>query len=78
MRGTGDIMWDEANTVRQPFYALAGASLAFEGNGWSFKIWGENITNTRYDSFYFVSMSNAFVQRGNPVTYGATIRLNIN
>ena len=30
IRGAGNIYWNEANTVRQLFYALLGASAALE------------------------------------------------
>lgn len=73
-RGAGDICWDEANLHRQPFYVLPGASVTFEGPHLSLKIWGENLSDTRYDVFYFESMSRKFIQRGNPVTFGATLR----
>jgi outer membrane receptor protein involved in Fe transport len=77
VRGVGDIYWDEANTVRQPFYALLGAALTIDRRDWSAKLWAENLTSTKYDTFYFVSMSRAFVQRGKPVTFGITLRYNI-
>lgn len=77
VRGVGDIYWDEANMVRQPFYATLDASLSVERGRWSVSFWGENITYTRYDTFYFVSMGNAFVQKADPWTIGATFRLNI-
>lgn len=77
MRGVGDIYWNEANTERQPFYATLGLALALSHERWNLRLWGENVTSTRYDNFYFLSMGNAFVQRGNPMTWGATLRLNI-
>ncbi len=77
LRGAGDIYWDEANTLRQPFYALLGASLALESDRWSARLWAENITSTRYDTFYFSSMGNSFLQRGLPWSMGATLRLRL-
>ena len=74
-RGVGEIVWDEANKVRQPFYALLGASVRFEKNDFSLTFWGENITSTQYDTFYFVSIGNTFLQRGKPRHIGATLRL---
>lgn len=73
-RGVGEIVWDEANKVRQPFYALLGASVRFEKNDFSLTFWGENITGTQYDTFYFVSIGNTFLQRGKPRHIGATLR----
>lgn len=74
MRGVGDIYWDEANLVKQPFYAQLGASVEWMRRDFSLSLWGENLTNTRFDTFYFVSIGNAFVQRGNPWSVGATLR----
>ena len=73
--GAGRIYWDEANTISQPFYALADASVRFEGNMWSVGLWGRNLLNTRYDVFYFESMGNRFLQRGKPISYGVTVSL---
>ncbi len=77
VRGAGDIYWNESNTVRQPFYALLGASAALEKDWWSLRLWGENLTSTDYSTFYFVSIGNAFVQRGRPWQIGATLRISL-
>lgn len=77
MRGVGDIYWDDANTARQPFYALPGANLTIAKSEWSLRLWGENLSDTRYNVFYFKSMGNEFAQRGNPFTFGATLSLKI-
>lgn len=76
VKGAGNIYWDEANTVKQPFYALLGASALVEKDIWSVSLWGENISSTHYDTFYFVSMDKAFVQRGLPWRAGVTLRFN--
>lgn len=78
LRGAGSIMWNEENTLSQPFYVLPGASFTLRASKWSLKLWGENLSNTRYRTFYFLSMGNSFAQRGNPITFGATFRLHIN
>lgn len=76
-RGVGEIMWDEANSVKQPFYMLPGASVKFDFNKISLTFWGENLSDTKYNTFYFVSIGNAFLQRGKPLRIGATFRLQI-
>lgn len=76
-RGVGDIYWDEANSVRQNFYLLPEASVTFEAPKYSVQLWGENLTSTRYDVFYFLSVGNAFLQKGKPRTVGVTLRLKI-
>lgn len=75
-RGVGEIMWNEANTVKQPLYATLGASITAARGNCSLTLWGENLTDTQYDTFYFVSIGNAFLQRGKPVKLGVTLRMN--
>ena len=77
LRGTGPIYWNEENTLRQDFYVLPGASVILEGEAWSFQIWGKNLSDTHYNTFYFMSMGNEFLQRGRPLQLGATLRLNL-
>ncbi len=75
VRGIGDIYWDEANTEHQKFYALPGASIEARRGWLSLKIWGENLSSTRYKLFSFTSMGSRFSQRGNPLTWGVTLRM---
>ena len=77
VRGAGDIYWNETNTVKQPFYAVLGASVALDKDAWSLRLWGENLTSTHYSTFYFMSIGNEFVQRARPWQIGATLRLNM-
>ncbi|MCM1022391.1 MAG: TonB-dependent receptor [Muribaculum sp.] len=76
-RGIGPIYWDDANSVKQNFYALAGASICINNKNYSLTLWGENLTSTQYSTFYFVSMGNAFLQRGKPARLGVTLRVRI-
>ena len=77
LKGTGEIYWNEANTQRQPFYALLGSSITLAGKHYSLQLWGQNLTGTRYNTFYFVSISHEFLQRGRGRMLGATLRINI-
>lgn len=76
LRGVGDIYWDEANEVRQPFYVLLDAEVRAVCGSCSLALRGDNITRTSYDTFYFVSIGNAFVQRGRPGSFSASLRIN--
>jgi iron complex outermembrane recepter protein len=76
-RGSGTIWWTEANDVSQPYYQLFDASLGLTRGRFTLQCWGKNLGNTDYDSFYFVSMGNAFLQKGRPLQYGATLRLSL-
>lgn len=77
LRGTGDIYWNEANTARQNFYALLGASVTLEAQKFSLQLWTKNITDTKYHTFYFVSIGNEFVQRGKPFQIGLSLQYNL-
>ncbi len=74
MNGAGDIYWNEQNTLKQNFYALLGASISYSAPKWSVELWGNNLTNTRYSTFYFLSMGNEFLQRGKSTQVGITVR----
>lgn len=76
LRGVGRIYWNETNDFAQPFYAQLGASVT-ASKGWlSFEAWMENITGTKFNTFYFQSVGNTFVQRGKPRRFGITLRVN--
>lgn len=75
VRGTGSIYWNEANSLRQPFYALLGASVTFKAPKWEVQLWGRNLTGTDYSTFYFMSISNEFLQRGNKTNAGVALRI---
>lgn len=76
VRGIGDIYWDEANSYCQPFYAQIGAKLRFKGKSYSIDVWGENLTSAQFNTFYFVSIGNAFYQQGKPRRFGVTLKYN--
>lgn len=77
VRCAGRIWWNEENSLSQPFYALADASVRFEHKHYSLDIWGRNLGGARYDVFYFKSIGNELVQRGRPRTFGITLNINI-
>ena len=77
VKGAGDIHWNEENNITQPFYATLGASIRFIGKDYSIDLWTQNLTDTDYNTFYFVSIGNSFLQRGKPRTIGATLRIEI-
>lgn len=78
VRGAGPIWWDDANTVRQGFYATLGAHISVAaGERWELRLWGENLTDTRYDTFYFVSVGRAFLQQARPWRAGVSLRWNL-
>ncbi|MCM1293295.1 MAG: TonB-dependent receptor [Bacteroides sp.] len=77
-RGIGKIYWNESNVDSQSFYALMGLSITAKWRWLSVEGWMENVTGTKYDTFFFESLKNKFLQRGNPRRFGLTVRLNFN
>ena len=76
-RTAGKIYWNEQNNVHQNLYALLGATVSFAGSNFALDFWGENLTDTNYKTFYFMSINNTFLQRGKPLQIGATLKINI-
>ena len=74
MRGIGPIYWNEENLLRQKLYALLNASVSFRMGHWEFRAWGRNLTATRYNTFYFKSMGNEFLQLGRGVELGVGVK----
>lgn len=77
LRNTGRIYWNETNDRKQNGYSLLGASFTAQVSDVELSVWGKNLTGTKYDTFYFMSMGNEFLQRGRPWQIGATLRIAI-
>ena len=77
LRATGKIFWNEENSRQQDFYPLLGASATFGYKDLELKLWGRNLTDTRFYTFYFMSMGNEFLQRGKGVEFGLSLRWNM-
>jgi outer membrane receptor protein involved in Fe transport len=71
-QGAGKIYWNEANTLKQNFYSLLNASVELRKGDYSLSLWGRNIANADYYTFYFKSMGNDFMSQGKPCRWGAT------
>lgn len=72
--GQGRTYWNEANTLYDPFYAVLHATCNLMWQHFSLHVWAKNLTNTSYQTFYFVSMSRPFYQQAKPVQAGVTLR----
>lgn len=75
--GAGKIYWNEENTLSQPLYSLVGATIRIDHKNYSLSFWAKNILDESYNTFYFMSMSNEFVQSGRPRTIGTTLTINL-
>ena len=77
LRGVGRIWWDEQNSLCQPFYALLSASLTLRRGACAVTLWGENLTGTRYRTFWFRSLQRDFFALGRPFQWGIRISCDI-
>lgn len=73
--GAGSVVWDEANTFSQDFYATAAARFSLEfAHRLRLEIWGRNLTATRYATFSFESLNRRFAQYNTPRHFGADVK----
>jgi len=75
-RGLGEIYSNDENTFKTDFYNLADMKVSFTKGQWQFEIWGRNLLNTTYESFYFQALGNQYVQTGKPARFGINLRAN--
>lgn len=74
--GFGRIYWTEANNAYQNFHAIAGAHALLNFGDVELDLWGKNITQTHYKTFYFESMNRGYFQKGSPLQLGFDFRFN--
>lgn len=73
--GAGRIYWTEDNTASQSYYSLLGARISLQTKWANFTLWTKNLTNTRYNTFYFESVGRGFEQHGKPFRVGFDVKL---
>ncbi|MDO5447603.1 MAG: TonB-dependent receptor [Prevotellaceae bacterium] len=71
----GRIYWTEANNASQNFYGTLGAHVAFDFRHVGVNIWGKNLTDSDYDTFYFESLGHGLAQHGKPIQFGVDVKL---
>ncbi|MBQ4277609.1 MAG: TonB-dependent receptor [Bacteroidaceae bacterium] len=76
-QAAGRIYWTEANDHSQPIYATLGARLMLHTPNATITLWGKNLTDNHFDTFYFESANHAFSQHGMPLQLGLDIKLSI-
>lgn len=69
--------WNDANTLRQPFYATLNAQVSIEGKHAALEVWGKNLLNRSYYAYMFAYRGNTLGQLGAPAHWGATLRLRL-
>ncbi len=76
-KGAGRIYWTRENDLTQPFYAQLDARLSVTHNDLELSLWGNNLTNTRYNTFSFVTRGEVFSQRGAPLQVGVDVKVKL-
>ncbi|MDD4821902.1 MAG: TonB-dependent receptor [Bacteroidales bacterium] len=74
-QGAGKIYWSEANDIVQDYYSTVNGKISFTKGDVELGVWGKNLTNTNYNTFYFESLGNSFLQAAKPITFGADLIL---
>ena len=75
--GIGRIYWNEENTLSQAFYGLLSASLTWEKGVLGASLWGKNLLDEQYNTFYFRSIGNDFFAQGKPLQLGISLHINL-
>ena len=75
--GVGRIYWNEENTLSQAFYGLWSASLNWEKDSFGLSLWGKNLLDEQYNTFYFRSIGNSFFAQGKPLQFGISLNVNL-
>ena len=79
LTGQGYTQWDEANSFGQKEYVLLGAHVGYDFGSCNVKLWGRNLTDTKYNTFAVESKAAGqalrFAQRGNPLQVGVDLNV---
>lgn len=75
VNSAGKIYWTEANNASQDFYATLNGYVSIKTKTVQIDLWGRNLTNNDYTTFYFETMGRGFEQRCKPLQVGVDVRL---
>jgi outer membrane receptor protein involved in Fe transport len=73
--GAGKIYWTEANNASQDFYTSLNGYISLKTQAIQIDLWGRNLTNNDYTTFYFETMGRGYEQRCKPLQIGVDVRL---
>lgn len=74
--GAGRIYWTEKNDVFQNFAGGMNARASIKSKQLQIDLWGKNLLDNEYTTFYFESMNRGFEQRCKPIQIGVDVRYN--
>ena len=73
--GAGKIYWTEANNASQDFYTSLNGYISLKTKTVQIDLWGRNLTNNDYTTFYFETMGRGYEQHCKPLQVGVDVRL---
>ena len=73
--GAGKIYWTEANHTHQSFYTSLNGYISLKAKNVQVDLWGRNLTDNEYTTFYFESMGRGYEQHSKPLQVGVDVRL---
>ena len=73
--GAGKIYWTEANNASQNFYTTLNGYISLKAKDVQIDLWGRNLSNNDYTTFYFETMGRGYEQRCKPLQIGVDVRL---
>ena len=76
-RGAGKVYWTDSNSHAQSYYGVVDGRVSFIRKGVQLDLWGKNLTDNSFESFYFEMGSKKFVQMGKPLQLGVTLSLKL-
>ncbi|NPA36948.1 MAG: TonB-dependent receptor [Chlorobi bacterium] len=75
-RYIGKFYWNDANSAYQSGYGLLGANISINTHkNFRFGIYGKNLLDTDYNSFYFEALGNSYVQQGDPLQVSGFVKI---
>ncbi len=75
--GTGKTYWTEANDASQAYYGFYNGRVSLQTKRMQIDLWGHNLFNRAYHTFYFESRGTGFAQPCKPRQVGVDIKFNI-
>lgn len=73
-QGFGKHYWHEDNTAWQDYYGLLNSRITLSRKNMELALWGKNLLDAEYNSFYFTALNNAYAQVGKPVSMGLSLK----
>lgn len=73
-QGFGKHYWHEDNSAWQDYYGLLNSRVTLARKNMELALWGKNLLDANYNSFYFTALNNAYVQVGRPASMGLSLK----